>query len=63
MEDREYECLNKCLINLSPRQQEIVVTLGACAKEDKVTNIRQRRELAAKLAITYTDLDVSSSAN
>ena len=55
-EDREYECLNKCMENLSPREREIVVSLGACGEDDKVTKIRHWRELAAKLAITYTDL-------
>lgn len=55
-EAREHECVNKWLINLSPREQEIVVTLGACGQDDKVTRIRHRRELAVKLGITYTDL-------
>jgi DNA-directed RNA polymerase specialized sigma24 family protein len=57
-EEREYECLNKCMENLSPQEREIVLTLGACGADDKVTKIRHRRELAAKLDITYNDLRV-----
>ena len=52
--DREYECWAKCLKNLSPRE-EIVLMLEQF-RDDKATKIRHRRELAAKLGITYNEL-------
>ena len=51
----EYQCLDKCMENLSPREREIVLT-GAWARGNKVAKIHYRRELAARLGITYTDV-------
>lgn len=55
-EDREYECISKCMENLSPQEQQVVLTLGAQREDDKAASIRQMRELAVKLGITYNDL-------
>ena len=59
-EEREYECLKKCLENLGLRERKIVLTLGACGENDKATIIRHRSELAAKLGITDNDLRVEA---
>ena len=55
-EEREYECMKKCWESLSLQQQEIVLELMAHRNDDNARKIRHRRELAAKLGITYSDL-------
>jgi len=55
-EDREYECMSKCMEHLSPREREIAWTLGFQREDHEVENIRQMRLLAAKLGITDNGL-------
>ena len=59
-EEREYECLEKCMENLVLREREIVLTLGACGEDDEATKIRHGSVLAAKLGITDNDLRVEA---